>query len=115
MSGHPVIGAISTDWGATHDGVQNPTAVAYSSVTAGCSSCHDYVDPSTNNKAFPHNRLGTRLWMTTAADAGAAHSPILDSAPNNAGDLDYYPTSVDGACLKCHVAAGGLVGVGRTF
>ncbi len=59
-SGHPVIGALSTNWGANHDGVQNPTAVAYSSVAAGCQSCHDYVDPTINAPAFPHNRSGTR-------------------------------------------------------
>jgi hypothetical protein len=119
--GHPVTGQLSADWGAGHDGVQNPTAVAFSSVANGCQSCHDYVDPTINAPAFPHNRSGVRIWMTAAANAGAAHTPILETTTNTIdgtvvnGTLDYYPTSIDGACLKCHVDSTGLVGVGKTF
>lgn len=120
-TGHPVTGALSTDWGADHVGTQNPTAVAYASVASGCNSCHDYVDPATLLPAFPHNRLGTRLWMTAGASAGAAKTPILDTTTNVIngvvvnGDLDYYPTSIDGACIKCHVNNGATAGVGVTF
>jgi len=119
--GHPVTGAISADWGATHVGIQNPTVVAYDSVASGCQSCHDYIDPVTNNAAFPHNRLGTRLWMTAAANAGAAKTPILDTTTNVIdgvtvnGTLDWYPTSIDGACIKCHISPGGTEGVGITW
>jgi hypothetical protein len=119
--GHPVTGALSADWGATHDGVQNPAVVAWNSVANGCGSCHDYVDPATNNLAFPHNRLGTRLWMTAAANAGATKTPILSTTTNVIdgvvvnGSGDYYSTAIDGACLKCHLAAGGTIGVGKTW
>lgn len=121
MSGHPVIGGLTANWGATHDGVQNPTAVAFSSVAPGCQSCHDWVDPATTKPAFPHNRYGTRIWMTAAANAGAAKTPILETATNvidgvvvNGGG-DYYANSIDGACLKCHLASGGTDGVGQTW
>jgi len=121
-SGHPVTGALSSDWGANHVGGLNPTAVAFASVASGCNSCHDYVDPATTRAAFPHNRLGTRLWMTAAANAGVAvRTPILETTTNVIdgvavdGTLDYYPTSIDGACIKCHVSAANAAGVGVTF
>jgi len=111
-SGHPVIGNLSADWGATHDGVAVNTQVAFASNAAGCQSCHDYVDTYINAPAFPHNRTGTAIWMTTAANAGAAKTPIMTSQPYG---LDGYITSVDGACLKCHVSAGGSMGVGIDY
>jgi hypothetical protein len=114
-TGHPVLGAATTTWTQAGHGIsaEEPWVpaekqIAFKGLQTGCNSCHDYVDPATTNPAFPHNRLGTRLWMNSAANAGSATTSIT-------ADPGYYSTSVDGACLKCHVNASGTVGVGKTY
>lgn len=115
-TGHPVLGAATTNWTQAGHGINAETPwvpaekqVAFTGVESGCNACHDYVDPATTNPAFPHNRLGTRLWMTTASDASRSDVASIT------GTLDWYATSVDGACLKCHVNAAGDAGVGITY
>ncbi len=119
-SGHPVIGALSADWGATHDGVQNPTAVAYSSVAAGCQSCHDYVDHDHQRPGVPaqplrHPHLDDRRLPTPAP----LTTPILRPTNVIDGVTSTVPgllPDLDRRCLpqvprRCWWS----VGVGKTF
>jgi hypothetical protein len=114
-SGHRIAAAATTNWNA--DGskssglVQNQT-VAWAAAT-NCKSCHDAND-TFGNKAFPHSWGGTKMWLTSAADAGAPSENLPLGGGANAYNTG-SPQLSDGVCLKCHVAPNGTDGVGITF
>ncbi len=103
-----------------HLSVAEAGATAFVPVTS-CVSCHDQTDSATGNGAttvsgytFPHSQTAVGdsdypgrayLWMGYAADAG--------TAPTGMSSLE--EKAYDGACLKCHRAAGGAGGVGIDF
>jgi hypothetical protein len=107
----------------------------------GCSACHDALR-SNGKVAFPHgyvnsagdpapkwsNRLDTNgaffdgttldtsfIWLTKAADAGAAKTLVNATLQSGTTQAIWKDANQDGACLKCHVAAGGTEGVGITY
>lgn len=89
----------------------------------GCGACHD-AKRADGKLAFPHgyvdaagapapkgvNTGASFLWMTVAENAGAEKTLLSDTGANQAFDA-----TKDGACLKCHVSADGLAGVGITY
>jgi hypothetical protein len=114
-SGHRIAAAATTNWNA--DG--SKSSGSYSGTVAwaaanNCKSCHDATD-TFGNVAFPHAWGGTKMWLMSAADAGAAKTALpYGTAANSAFDAG-RPQLSDGVCLKCHVASGGTAGVGITF
>jgi hypothetical protein len=125
LSGHPVVAAAATSFlfptGSAQFGVAG-VQVAYKP-TAGCPTCHDLADAGTTlGYAFPHNKGNTNIWLTKASNASGSDSTIvqnsnvIDSSTGTIiGLADNYTTVQDGICLKCHVSADGLSGVGKTF
>jgi len=117
FSGHRIAAAATSDWNAggtiSSGSLQNAT-VAWAAAT-DCRSCHDALD-SFGNPAFPHSWGGTKMWLTAAADASKSPTEALPygTAPGSAYN-DGRPQLSDGVCLKCHVAPGGVEGVGVTF
>jgi hypothetical protein len=115
-SGHRIAAAATSDWNA--DGsksssmLQSGKTVAWAAAT-NCKSCHDAKD-TFNNDAFPHSWGGTKMWLTSAAEQGAAVETLPMGGGNNAYNTG-RPQLSDGVCLKCHVAGGGAEGVGVTF
>jgi hypothetical protein len=118
-TGHRIAASVTTNWNAAGDissGLVQNQQVAWAPA-ANCKSCHDALD-NYNNAAFPHawGKSGvnaTKMWLLSAADAGAAAVSVGAPASN-----PYNTTKVqlsDGVCLKCHVASGGTSGVGITF
>lgn len=108
QSGHPVLATATTTW---TNGIAGAAAkqVAWADAN-GCEDCHDLTDASRGGAtAFPHNTLGSRLWMTKASNASRSDATTIT------GDLALGVTAVDGACIKCHVSTGDTSGVGRTF
>jgi len=114
-SGHRIAAAATTDWnadGSKSSGLVQGETVAWAAAT-NCKSCHDAND-SLGNKAFPHSWGGTKMWLTSAADAGATSENLPMGGGTNAYNTG-SPQLSDGVCLKCHVASGGAEGVGVTF
>ncbi len=114
-SGHRIAAAATTDWnadGSKSSGLVQGQAVAWAAAT-NCKSCHDAKD-TFGNAAVPHSWGGTKMWLTSAADAGAAKTNLPLGGGANAYDAG-SPQLSDGVCLKCHVASGGTAGVGITF
>jgi hypothetical protein len=116
FSGHRIAAAATTDWNVAHDissGLVSNQAVAWAPAT-NCKSCHDAND-TFGNKAFPHSWGGTKMWLLSAADAGAPTENLpYGTAAGSAYD-DGEPQLYDGVCLKCHIEAGGANGVGISF
>lgn len=120
FSGHRIAAAATSDWnslGETSSGAVRDLPIAWKAA-ADCKACHDANDIY-GNKAFPHAWGGqagvgyTKMWLTSAADAGAAGTSIgLPSANTYNGSRVQLS---DGVCLKCHVASGGTDGVGITY
>ena len=85
-----------------------------------CRSCHDALDDF-GVAAFPHawgkdvavTGTTAKMWLLSASEQGAVKTSV--GAPS----LNTYNGSrvqlSDGVCLKCHVASGGLLGVGVTY
>jgi hypothetical protein len=115
FSGHRIAASATTTWnvdGSKSSGLFSGT-VAWAAA-ANCKSCHDAND-TFGNKAFPHSWGGTKMWLTSAANAGAAASNLpYGTAPGSAYNVN-RPQLSDGVCLKCHVASGGTDGVGITY
>jgi hypothetical protein len=115
FSGHRVgLTTVATsNWNATGN-VQSSGdfqgTIAWAPAT-DCKSCHDATD-NFNNVAFPHawgkTAAPTKMWLQSAADAGATHANPTATWAN-------LPQFADGVCLKCHVASGGNAGVGITY
>jgi hypothetical protein len=113
-SGHRIAASATSDWnvdGSKSSGTFSGT-VAWAAAT-NCKSCHD-ADDTFGNTAFPHSWGGTKMWLTSAADAGAAKTDLPMGGGANAYNTG-RPQLSDGVCLKCHVASGGTDGVGITF
>jgi len=123
-SGHRIAAPVTTDWnsdGSKSSGLVQNEQIAWAAAT-NCKSCHDSVDRY-GNAAFPHAwggptvgtaLAGTKMWLTAAADAGAAKEALPAGGGANAYNAG-EPQLYDGVCLKCHVASGGTAGVGITF
>jgi hypothetical protein len=114
FSGHRIAAPATTDWnvdGSKSSGTFSGT-VAWAAAT-NCKSCHDAQD-TFGNVAFPHSWGGTKMWLTSAADAGAPKENLPLGGGANAYDAG-RPQLSDGVCLKCHIASGGTDGVGITF
>ena len=114
-SGHRIAAAATANWnadGSKSSGLVQGQTVAWAAAT-NCKSCHDAND-TFGNKAFPHSWGGTKMWLTSAADAGAASENLPMGGGVNAYNTG-SPQLSDGVCLKCHVASGGAEGVGITF
>jgi hypothetical protein len=118
-SGHRIAAAATANWnadGSKSSGLVSNEAVAWAAAT-NCKSCHD-ADDSLGNAAFPHSWGGSKMWLTSAEDAGVALNDELHNLPMGGGANAYNtgkPQLSDGVCLKCHVASGGAAGVGITF
>jgi hypothetical protein len=118
FSGHRIAAVATTDWnadGSISSGAVRNQQVAWAPAT-NCKSCHDANDVY-GNIAFPHSWGGTKMWLTSAADAGVSTTKEMlpyGTAANSAYDTG-KPQLSDGVCLKCHVATGGTAGVGITF
>jgi hypothetical protein len=114
FSGHRIAAAATSNWNAdgSKSSGQFSGPVAWAAA-ANCKSCHDAND-TFGNKAFPHSWGGTKMWLTSAANAGAPSSNLPMGAAPNSYDTG-APQLSDGVCLKCHVASGGASGVGITF
>ena len=120
FSGHRIAAAATTNWNGPGNQVSSSAltgvAVAWAPAT-DCKSCHDATD-SFGATAFPHSWGGTKMWLMSASNAGAAKTTLSYGTAAGSG---YNPTSAsapqltDGVCLKCHVAGGGAAGVGVTF
>ena len=110
-TGHRIAAGATTDWNA--DGSKSSGAfsgqVAWAAAD-NCKSCHDATD-SFGNTAFPHAWGGTKMWLMSAADAGAAKTKLTPQTSSYTAGLQLQ----DGVCLKCHVSATGTQGVGLTF
>ena len=111
FSGHRIAAAATTNWnadGSKSSGTFTGT-IAWAAAT-NCKSCHD-ADDQWGQPAFPHAWGGSKMWLTSAADAGSAKEADNKVAGGADDGLQLY----DGICLKCHVASGGTAGVGITF
>jgi predicted CXXCH cytochrome family protein len=131
LSGHPVIAAASTNFnapagsGLVASGLGGASGVQVAFKAAnGCDTCHDLADAATTDgTAFPHNKGAGNIWLTKASNASMSDQTIVQNTDVvNSGDAgttiglaDNYTTVQDGICLKCHVSADGLSGVGKTF
>ena len=116
FSGHRIAAAATSSWNAAGN---KQSSGSYSGTVAwaaanNCKSCHDSLD-NYNNTAFPHAWGGTKMWLMSAADAGAAKTALPYGTQANSGYNQNSPQLSDGVCLKCHVASGGIAGVGITF
>jgi hypothetical protein len=114
-SGHRIAAAATSNWnadGSKSSGLVQGQTVAWAAAT-NCKSCHDATD-SLGNTAFPHSWGGSKMWLTSAADAGAPSTNLPLGGGANAYNTG-SPQLSDGVCLKCHVASGGAEGVGITF
>jgi hypothetical protein len=115
FSGHRIAATATSNWnvdGSKSSGTATGT-IAWAPA-ANCKACHDAND-TFGNTAFPHSWGGTKMWLTVAADAGAAKTNLpFGTAPGSAYNVN-KPQLSDGVCLKCHVASGGAEGVGITF
>jgi hypothetical protein len=115
-SGHRIAADATSDWnadGSISSGLVQNTTVAWKEAT-NCKSCHDAND-TFGNTAFPHSWGGTKMWLTSAANAGAASTNLpYGTDPGSAYNVN-RPQLSDGVCLKCHVSAGNTSGVGITF
>jgi hypothetical protein len=113
-SGHRIAAAATSNWnadGSKSSGLYSGT-IAYAAAD-NCKSCHDAKD-TFGNGAFPHSWGGSKMWLLSAADAGATKTKLSMGGGSNAYNAP-GPQLSDGVCLKCHVAAGGTEGVGITF
>ena len=117
-SGHRIAAQATTTWnadGSISSGAVRNATVAWAPAT-NCKSCHDANDIY-GNIAFPHSWGGTKMWLTSAADAGV--STVKENLPYGTAAGSAYnvgrPQLSDGVCLKCHVSTGGAEGVGITF
>jgi hypothetical protein len=113
-SGHRIMAAANANWntgGTVSSSTFNGT-VAWAPAT-GCTSCHDSYDVY-GNKAFPHSWGGTKMWLTSAASAGAPKTNLPFGTAANSAYNTGRPQLSDGVCLKCHVSSTGE-GVGLTF
>ena len=99
--------------GSKSSGNQTIGSVAWAAAT-NCKSCHDAND-TFGNTAFPHSWGGTKMWLMSASDAGAAKTALPYGTAAGAAYNAQSPQLSDGVCLKCHVASGGTAGVGITF
>ncbi len=110
-SGHRIAAGVTTNWNA--DGSMSSGAfsgqVAWAAAD-NCKSCHDATD-SFGNTAFPHAWGGTKMWLMSAPDAGAAKTKLTPQTTSYTAGLQLQ----DGVCLKCHVSATGMQGVGLSF
>jgi hypothetical protein len=118
-TGHRIGAAATPNWNS--DGTKSSgifTGTTAWAAADNCKSCHDSNDRF-GNPAFPHawgqDTAGnpTKMWLLSAANAGAIKTAVGASASNN-----YVSSPVqlqDGVCLKCHVASGDSAGVGITF
>jgi hypothetical protein len=120
-TGHRIQAAATSNWnvsGTVSSGYATGT-VAWAAAD-NCESCHDANDIY-GNIAFPHSWGGTKMWLTSASNAGSAHTNLpYGTATNSSYDNTASPTGsapqlVDGVCLKCHVASSNTGGVGITF
>jgi len=113
-SGHRIAANATSNWNATGDmssGLYSGT-IAWKTAS-NCKSCHDAND-TFGNTAFPHSWGGTKMWLTSAANAGAASTNLDYGGGVNAWNVN-RPQLSDGVCLKCHVSSGNTSGVGITF
>ena len=116
FSGHRIAAAATSNWnadGSKSSGNQTIGSVAWAAAT-NCKSCHDAND-TFGNGAFPHSWGGTKMWLMSASDAGAAKTALPYGTAAGAAYNAQSPQLSDGVCLKCHVASGGTAGVGITF
>jgi hypothetical protein len=114
FSGHRIAAAATSNWNAAGDMSSGRyTGTSAWAAANDCKSCHDAND-TFGNKAFPHSWGQTKMWLTSAADAGAASTNLPLGGGANAYNTG-KPQLSDGVCLKCHVASGGAEGVGITF
>ena len=114
-SGHRIGASATSDWNAD----QSKSSGTYSGTIAwkpatNCKSCHDANDIY-GNVAFPHSWGGTKMWLLSAADAGASETALPYGTAAGSAYNAQSPQLSDGVCLKCHVASGGVAGVGITF
>jgi len=117
-TGHRIgVAATTNGWNAGADTVSSSSltsiTIAWKPAT-NCKSCHDANDVF-GNTAFPHSWGGTKMWLLSAADAGAAETAIPYGTAAGSAYNDQSPQLRDGVCLKCHVAPLGTAGVGITF
>jgi hypothetical protein len=114
FSGHRIAAAATSNWnadGSKSSGLYTGT-IAWKAAT-NCLSCHDSND-TFGNKAFPHSWGGTKMWLTSAANATAASTNLPMGGGVNAYNTG-RPQLSDGVCLKCHVSGGNTDGVGITY
>ena len=117
-SGHRIAAAASSGntWNASGNissGAVRGLNVAWAAAT-NCKSCHDAND-TFGNTAFPHSWGGTKMWLTSAANAGAVKENLPYGTAAGSGYNEDAPQLSDGVCLKCHIASNGTEGVGLTF
>jgi len=116
FSGHRIGAVATSNWnadGSKSSGRQDIGTIAFAAAT-NCKSCHDAND-TFGNTAFPHSWGGTKMWLLSASDAGAAKTALPYGTAAGAAYNAQSPQLSDGVCLKCHVASGGTAGVGITF
>lgn len=114
-SGHRIAAGATATWnagGSVSTGALQNATVAWKAAD-NCKNCHDAND-TFGNKAFPHSWGGTKMWLTSAADSGAASENLPLGGGVNAYDAN-SPQLSDGVCLKCHVSSDGINGVGLSF
>ena len=114
-SGHRIMAPAAASWNVGHavSSSEVTVAVAWAPAT-NCKSCHDSLDIY-GNAAFPHSWGGTKMWLKSAASAGAPKTNLPFGTALNSGFDEGRPQLYDGVCLKCHVKSGGAEGVGITF
>ena len=97
--------------------------IAFANVGA-CNTCHDSIDYriSPTAKQFPHGNDVIASDGTDTGDNSSAWFMLKGNVGDTAiatdgrGTADAsYTSGMDGACLKCHRAAGDAAGVGITF
>lgn len=116
FSGHRIAAPATANWnadGSKSSGDQSIGEIAWAA-TDNCKSCHDANDIY-GNAAFPHSWGQTKMWLTSAADAGAPKTNLPYGTAAGSAYNAGRPQLSDGVCLKCHVASGGTDGVGITY
>jgi hypothetical protein len=117
-AGHRIAAAATTTWNASTKVSSSAFTgtVAWAAAT-DCKSCHDATD-SFGAAAFPHSWGGTKMWLLSAENAGAAKTTLPYGTAAGSGYSvlagGSAPQLSDGVCLKCHVSSGGS-GVGVTY